>query len=204
MPRIVPQQIPRALGCLLELLQRRGCSGAGQRARLQSVAAARQSGALRGQRRRGGKSRDIITMHMFPMSFFLVAPQVLIAYGLRRNSTIIYINLNMNPIGRNGAQAMLRHQVTLLPPSHTRAAQPHACKSSASSHVTSVQRVGRSGDPRNIRLERCNLDAASSMTFNPNNPNGKYRYFVTIFNLRSLSKRHTCRVLYMPHILHVT
>jgi hypothetical protein len=36
---------------------------------------------------------------------------VLIAYGLRRNSTVIDVNLNMNPIGRNGCQALLRHQV---------------------------------------------------------------------------------------------
>jgi len=37
--------------------------------------------------------------------------KVLIAYGLRRNCTIMEVNLNMNPLGRNGAQALLRHQV---------------------------------------------------------------------------------------------
>jgi Ran GTPase-activating protein (RanGAP) involved in mRNA processing and transport len=43
----------------------------------------------------------------------LTVDKVLIAYGLRRNASIIYINLNMNPLGRNGAQALLRHQVII-------------------------------------------------------------------------------------------
>ena len=43
----------------------------------------------------------------------LIVDKVLIAYGLRRNASIIYINLNMNPLGRNGAQALLRHQVII-------------------------------------------------------------------------------------------
>jgi hypothetical protein len=40
--------------------------------------------------------------------------QVLVAYGLRRNSTVMDVNLSSNPIGRNGAQALLRHQVSLV------------------------------------------------------------------------------------------
>jgi Ran GTPase-activating protein (RanGAP) involved in mRNA processing and transport len=46
------------------------------------------------------------THHITPLSLLNSPPKVLIAYGLRRNASIIDINLNTNPIGRNGAQVI--------------------------------------------------------------------------------------------------